>query len=292
MPPHPNDTLPEAPGVYLFYGENALPLYIGKSINLRERVAAHFSQDWRSETDLRLSQEIRRIEHERTAGELGALLRESVLVKSRLPAHNRALRRKEEAGIAHWIDGVPEFIAASCIDAERLSGALGPVASRASLRAALREAASEHRLCAMRLGLERRAAGPCFARQLKRCNGVCVGEEAPDIHDARLARALSPLAIPTWPVSGAAFVRECSVDGERVDVHVFRDWCWLGTARDEGDLAELAGAPPRPMFDIDVTRLLLRRYRAGALKLMPVEAQPAAACAAMTSATHAVSRFA
>ncbi|HXT04624.1 MAG TPA: exonuclease domain-containing protein, partial [Casimicrobiaceae bacterium] len=292
LPPDAIDTLPEAPGVYLFYGENALPLYIGKSINLRERVAAHFSQDWRSETDLRLSQEIRRIEHERTAGELGALLRESVLVKSRLPAHNRALRRKEEAGIAQWIGGVPKFIAASCIDAERLSGALGPFASRASLRAALREAASEHRLCAMRLGLERRATGPCFACQLKRCNGVCVGEEAPDIHDARLARALSPLAIPAWPVSGAAFVRECSADGERVDVHVFRDWCWLGTARDEGELAELAEAPPRPAFDIDVTRLLLRRHRAGALKLMPVEAQPASACAAMTSATHAVSRFA
>jgi DNA polymerase III subunit epsilon len=292
LPPDAIDTLPEAPGVYLFYGENALPLYVGKSINLRERVAAHFSQDWRSETDLRLSQEIRRIEHERTAGELGALLRESVLVKLRLPAHNRALRRKEEAGIAQWIDGVPKFMAASSIEVDQLSGALGPFASRASLRAALREAASEHHLCAMRLGLERRATGPCFARQLKRCNGVCVGDERADIHDARLASALSPLAIPRWPVSGAACVRECADDGERVDVHVFRDWCWLGTARDEGELTALAEAPPRPTFDIDVTRLLLRRYRAGALKLMPVEAQPAAACAAMTSATHAVSRFA
>jgi DNA polymerase III subunit epsilon len=292
LPPDAIDTLPEAPGVYLFYGENALPLYVGKSINLRERVAAHFSQDWRSETDLRLSQEIRRIEHERTAGELGALLRESVLVKLRLPAHNRALRRKEEAGIAQWIDGVPKFMAASSIEVDQLSGALGPFASRASLRAALREAASEHHLCAMRLGLERCATGPCFARQLKRCNGVCVGDERADIHDARLASALSPLAIPRWPVSGAACVRECADDGERVDVHVFRDWCWLGTARDEGELTALAEAPPRPTFDIDVTRLLLRRYRAGALKLMPVEAQPAAACAAMTSATHAVSRFA
>ena len=93
LAPDAIDALPEAPGVYLFYGENPLPLYIGKSINLRERVGAHFSQDWRSETDFRLSQEIRRIEHEETAGELGALLRESVLIKSRLPAHNRALRK-------------------------------------------------------------------------------------------------------------------------------------------------------------------------------------------------------
>ncbi|MEO9134995.1 MAG: exonuclease domain-containing protein [Casimicrobiaceae bacterium] len=283
LPADAIDALPEAPGVYLFYGENRLPLYIGKSINLRERVAAHFSRDWHSETDLRLSREIRRIEHERTAGELGALLRESVLVKSRLPVHNRALRRKDEAGIAEWVDGMPKFIPAVGVDPRRLSGALGPFASRASLRAALRHVASEHALCELRLGLERRATGPCFARQLRRCNGVCVGEEAPALHDARLAAALAPLVIPRWPVPGAALIRECSSDGERVDVHVFRDWCWLGTARDDGDLTALGEAPQRAVFDLDVTRLVLRRYRAGRLTLIPFasvsstqEHQPAA----------------
>lgn len=35
--------LPDQPGVYIFYGESEnLPLYIGKSINLRSRVMAHF----------------------------------------------------------------------------------------------------------------------------------------------------------------------------------------------------------------------------------------------------------
>ena len=103
LPPQlPQDaisSLPEGPGVYLFYGLNALPLYIGKSRNLRERVGAHFSSDYRSATDSRLSAEIRRIEYEETAGELGALLRESALVKALLPAHNHALRRKSEAGV-------------------------------------------------------------------------------------------------------------------------------------------------------------------------------------------------
>jgi DNA polymerase-3 subunit epsilon len=270
LPPDAIETLPEAPGVYLFYGDNPLPLYVGKSVNLRERVAAHFSQDWRSDTDLRLSQEIRRIEHEETAGELGALLREAVLVKSRLPAHNRALRRKEEAGIARWCEGAPKFVAAVGVGSHDLAGAYGPFASRASYRAALRALASEHRLCARRLGLERGSNGPCFARQLRRCDGVCVGEESPQAHDARLALALAPLAIPRWPTSGAACVREASPGGERVDVHVFRDWCWLGTARDEGELAEIAQCPARPAFDLDVTRLLIRRYRAGALDLVPL----------------------
>ena len=60
--------------MYLFYGMNPLPLYIGKSRNLRERVAAHFSSDYRCETDQRLSAEIRRIDYEETAGEIRARL--------------------------------------------------------------------------------------------------------------------------------------------------------------------------------------------------------------------------
>jgi DNA polymerase-3 subunit epsilon len=278
LPPDAIDVLPEAPGVYLFYGDNPLPLYIGKSINLRERVGAHFSQDWRSETDLRLSQEIRRIEHEPTAGALGALLRESVLIKSRMPAHNRALRRKLEAGVLEIVAGVPQFVAAAGVDCARLSGTYGPFASRASARAALRVLAAEHRLCPLRLRLERRAGGPCFSRQLRRCNGVCVGEETPEAHDHRLRDALAPLAIPAWPMRGPALVRECAADGERVDVHVIRDWCWLGTARDDAELAALAAAPQRAEFDLDVTRLLLRRYRARALPLMPLDREPAVPC--------------
>ena len=48
LAPDALDAIPEAPGVYRFYGLNALPLYIGKAKNLRERVGAHFSSDYRS----------------------------------------------------------------------------------------------------------------------------------------------------------------------------------------------------------------------------------------------------
>jgi DNA polymerase-3 subunit epsilon len=59
----------EAPGVYRFYGLNALPLYIGKSTNLRERAGAHFSADYRSATDQRLSAELDVAEAESTLAE-------------------------------------------------------------------------------------------------------------------------------------------------------------------------------------------------------------------------------
>jgi len=259
LPPDSLDRIPEAPGVYRFYGDNPLPLYIGKSVDLRERVAAHFSGDWRNETDLRLSAEIRRIEFEETAGELGALIRESTLIKALLPAHNRALRRKCDAGVLRLHDDcAPSWLPAAAVETDRLIGGYGPFASRRSARETLRALAGDHRLCLTRLGFERRT-GPCFARQLGRCAGACVGAETSADHDARLRDALATFAIPVWPFASAALIREATVS--RTDVHVARDWCWLGTARDESELAELLTAPQRPAFDADVTKLLLRTWK-------------------------------
>jgi len=259
LPPDALDALPEAPGVYLFYGLNALPLYIGKSTNLRERVGAHFSSDYRSATDLRLSTELQRIEFEETAGEIGALLREAALVKTMLPAHNHALRRKAESGVLELpaAPGPPGYVPSAGVEPGALPGRYGPFSSKRQAREALRSLASEHSLCWKALGLERRL-GPCFARQVKRCAGTCVGAESAADHHERLRQALAPLAIPRWPFAGLAAIRERSLLGDRVDLHVLRDWCWLGTARDDGELGRLVEAPPRPAFDADIARLLMR----------------------------------
>ena len=276
LPPDVLDAIPDAPGVYLFYGENPLPLYVGKSVHLRDRVAAHFCGDWQHESDARLSAEIRRIEFETTAGELGALLRESVLIKSVMPAHNRALRRKEDAGVMTiGDDGRPAFLRASDVDPAEVPGAYGPYSSKRAMRAMLQSLAAEHRLCWTRLGLERRD-GPCFARQLRRCEGACVGAEAAGAHDARLVAAIAGEAIPAWPWRGPALVREVSPDGARTDVHVVRDWHWVGTPRDEGVLATRVEAPPRPTFDMDVCRLLLRLHAKQPGAFVPVPANVAA----------------
>src|SRR5438105_6433212 len=114
LPPDALEKIPEAPGVYFFYGLNRLPLYIGKSVNLRDRVRAHFSADHKSPQDGRLSAEIQRIDWEETAGELGALLREAHLIKELLPLHNHRLRRKAQAGSLRLTPGsAPRFCAAA-----------------------------------------------------------------------------------------------------------------------------------------------------------------------------------
>jgi DNA polymerase III subunit epsilon len=260
LAPDALDAIPEAPGVYRFYGLNALPLYVGKSINLRERVATHFSSDYRSANDLRLSAEITRIEFEQTAGELGALLRESQLVKTLLPAYNRRLRRRTEmVALALAAEpSAPDYVPSSAIDPGALDELYGPFSSRRQAREALRFLAGEAGLCWTALGLERRE-GPCFARQLKKCAGACVGAETPAAHHARLRAALAPHALRRWPYRGMIGVPESSVTGERSEIHVFRDWCWLASARDQSELQSILDAPPRSEFDLDIYRLLVKR---------------------------------
>ena len=93
---------------------------------------------------------------------------------------------------------------------------------------------------------------------MRKCAGACVGAESPAAHHARLRDALEPLALKPWPYAGSIAVRETSITGERTDVLVFRDWCWLATARDASELQAVVEAPPRVAFNLDIYRLLVK----------------------------------
>jgi DNA polymerase III subunit epsilon len=249
--------LPEGPGVYLFYGVNELPLYIGKSKNLRERVRSHFSSDYLSANDLRLSSEVTHIEFEETAGELGALLREAHLIKTLLPERNRRLRRRPGSCALRLGDEaeVPELITQTRFAADEIEGLFGPFASRRSAKAVLMDLAAEHGLCWSRLGLERRT-GPCFARQLARCRGACVGLETAGEHHRRLRAALVPYAIAPWPFAGPVGIHETSEESGREELHVLDRWCHMGTARAEHEIAGLLESSSPQGFDLDIYRII------------------------------------
>jgi DNA polymerase-3 subunit epsilon len=267
LPPGAIDELPHAPGVYLFYGLNAHPIYIGKSVDLRARVTGHFNAEHRSGRDLRLSQELRRIEWEETAGEFGALLREAELVKMRLPAHNVALRRRENQVVMQLdTHDRARFMRARQFELGGLGAAWGPFASRAAARAWLAHLAREHGLCLKRLGVEgRRSAAddgaPCFNRQLNRCRGACVDAELPADHAARLRTAIAPWLLPAWPCNGPMALVERDAARFREDWHVFDRWCWLGTVRALDAAIDLARHRV-PCFEADTARLAMRALAA------------------------------
>lgn len=70
--------------------------------------------------------------------------------------------------------------------------------------------------------------------------------------------ALSALKLRSWPFGGAVGLRETSSCGQRVDIHIFDQWCHLGTAGGEDELWEiLSDLAPLP-FDLDSYKILVR----------------------------------
>lgn len=276
------DHIPEGPGVYLFYGEKDVPLYVGKSINLRTRVMSHFSGDHRVAKDMRIAAEVKRIDWIETAGELGALIEEARLVKKLSPVHNRQLRRASELCAWHWPadrhDEAPELVSARDLTGGEFRDLYGLFRSRRTAIEALREIALEHELCHALLGLEKRK-GPCFAYQIKRCRGACAGVETPREHAARLAAALAVLRVRAWPFPGRIGIRETSTDGERCDMHVLDQWCHLGTVKSEEELRDLQDGSLRPLFDLDTYKILTRYLLNGKHRpqIVPLTANTAAA---------------
>jgi DNA polymerase-3 subunit epsilon len=255
------DNIPEAPGVYFFHGDNDVVLYVGKSINLRARVMSHFSGDHRVNKDMQIARQIKRIEWKQTAGELGALLLESKLVKQLAPVHNRQLRRNSQLCAWQWrdneIDTPPRLATAGDIDPAGFGELYGLFRSRATAIEALRELAASHELCTILLGLEKRN-GACFAHQIKRCRGACVGLESRAQHALRLKMALSAMRTLPWPFAGRIAIREATIDGETAELHVVDRWCHLGTVRSESELHDLAEYAAAPVFDVDTYKILKR----------------------------------
>jgi DNA polymerase-3 subunit epsilon len=271
------DAVPEAPGVYLLYGEGQAPLYIGKSVAMRSRVMQHFSDDLRSPRERELARDVRRIEWQRTCGELGALLKESSLVKQLAPAFNRQLKAARELCGFVLEAGRLRLAQSDEIRGETLTQVHGVFRSRRAALEALRGLADEHRLCLQTLGFEpaRRAGGPCFRHQVARCGGVCAGRETAQAHFARAAAALARLKTLAWPWRGPIGVIETDAERDATEVQVVHNWCWLGTAATDAEIAELVTGAPRARFDLDVYRILARHLGSGRAKV--VDLQPARA---------------
>jgi DNA polymerase-3 subunit epsilon len=262
LPPHVDramiDEIPEAPGVYQFYGENGALLYVGKSRSLRSRVLAHFSSDMRSEREMALAQALRRIDWQRTAGELGALLREARLVKALGPAYNRQLRESGSA-CGFVFDGKRLRLAHSHeIDADTLPLVRGLSRSKKTALQALRSLADQEGLCLQTLGFEKGRAGTCFRHQIGRCAGVCAGKENIHLHHARAAAALGRLASAAWPYRGPVGIVEHDRERDATEIHVVDRWCYVGSARSEDELAEMLEARSAARFEYDEYRILAR----------------------------------
>ncbi len=95
LPPQDFEQLPERPGVYYFYNEFKKVIYVGKAVNLKKRVASHFTGHKITPQRQNFLRDIYSISFEICATELIALVLEGIEIKKLWPIHNKALKRFE-----------------------------------------------------------------------------------------------------------------------------------------------------------------------------------------------------
>ncbi len=217
---------PMAPGVYLFLGEDErVPLYIGKSVNLRSRLNAHL----RNKSEARLLHQTRRIAFHCTAGEISALLLEARLIKQRQPLFNRRLRRQGTLSSIVVDDaGKVQIEPSQRIDYGRDPRVYGLFKNQKKARDVLLALADEHQLCLGVMGLDSlvRQRG-CFRASIGKCRSACQGKESLVEHRERLLLALTDYHVVMWPYDGPVALRE--QHGDMTTYHVLNHWRYLGS---------------------------------------------------------------
>jgi excinuclease Cho len=258
--------------VYTFHGqEGDLPLYIGKSINLRARVLSHL----RNPDEARMLRQTTRISCVRTAGEVGALLLEARMIKEQQPLFNQKLRRNRQlCSLRLGTLDAPELVYSRDINFASEPNLYGLFASRHSALEALRSLADKHGLCYGALGLEKLSTGRgCFRSMLNQCKGVCCGRESPQAHRARMLSALESMKVACWPFPGAIGLIEhwppssdADDAGTFTQIHVVRNWCYLGSVANpvEGQALDRVATA----FDADGYKILCRPVLTGSLAVV------------------------
>ena len=248
--------LPTGSGVYVFKGQGTLPLYIGKSVNIRSRVLSHL----RTPDEAGMIAQTRHIDFIETAGELGTLLLESRMIKEQSPLFNQRLkrvRRFSSIRLRQTDKGTTlEIVDSKTVNLGTTPKLFGLFSSNHAAKQKLNELAQQHGLCKVVLGLEKTSTRGCFGLQIKTCLGACVGKEARALHDERLSAALMDLQVEVWPYRGPVELIEEN-DGW-VQRHRVNNWCHLETwCSKTGQASQITTFNPQD-FDRDSYQILVK----------------------------------
>ena len=170
------NSLPTKPGVYLHKDAEGNVLYVGKAINLRNRVRSYFHSNVDSVKTLRLRRQIADIEVIVTDSELEALLLEMNLIKQHQPRFNVRLKDDKRYPYikVHWADPFPKVTVTRRMvrDGGRYFGPYTSVWAVQQTLDLLRKVFPYLTCDRVITGRDERA---CLYYDIKLCNAPCIG---------------------------------------------------------------------------------------------------------------------
>ena len=184
-------TLPNSPGVYLYFDNEDVIIYVGKAKNLKKRVKSYFTKTHENGKTRVLVKKITNIKHIVVETESDALLLENNLIKKHKPRYNVLLKDDKTYP---WI----------CIKNERFprvfstrrvfkdgSEYFGPYTSMKTVSTLLDliKGVYQLRTCNYDLSQEKIEAGKykvCLEYHLGNCKGACEGLETADEYNENI----------------------------------------------------------------------------------------------------------
>jgi excinuclease ABC subunit C len=172
------DSLPAKSGVYIYRDEYERVIYVGKSVNLRNRVRSYFhASAQRDEKTRDLVAHIHDLDFIITDSEVEALILECELIKKHRPRYN--VRLKDDKRYPYikitWYEDFPRIYATRRMEQDG-SRYFGPYTSVGAVHQTLDllRKLFPYRTCNREItGHDRR---PCLYYHMKRCLGPCIGK--------------------------------------------------------------------------------------------------------------------
>lgn len=170
--------LPTLPGCYLYSDARGDVIYVGKAVNLRNRVRSYFTDSaaFNNDKTRRLVKEIARIEFMVRGSELEALIQEAELIKKYRPRFNILLKDDKRYPYLKvtWQDPFPTVMVTRRLekDGARYFGPYSNAKAVYATRDALRKMFPFLNCDREITGNDRRA---CIYYDIKLCGGPCIG---------------------------------------------------------------------------------------------------------------------
>ncbi len=168
--------LPKKPGVYLHKDAEGAVLYVGKAINLRNRVASYFKKDGGDNRGVRIENMIAQIadlDYIITDNEIESLILENNLIKQYRPKYNVMLR--DDKNYLFIKINIKDEIPTIQYERKALDKSaryFGPYTSGLAIKDTLRLVRKIFPYCANSVV----GTKPCFFYHIGKCPGVCFGK--------------------------------------------------------------------------------------------------------------------
>ena len=185
--------LPETIGVYYFLDKTGRIIYIGKSNNMRRRALSHFAN--KKTRSQKMLWELMDVDFIETGSEVIALLKEAEEIKKHKPKFNRARKKEVFTHSLEWFKDGNGILNLKVNAYEKSDKRLVSFTSYSSARKKMEELLDRYDLCLRYCGLTTTET-TCFHNQLKKCRGICAGDEPAGVYNQRVEAVLKELLYP------------------------------------------------------------------------------------------------